>query len=260
MTRREPEPPARKASRRPTPPGTTAARKVGPIPDVSTLGIDEAGRGPVLGPLVMAGVVLRTRQASSLTRAGVTDSKAFAGEDAHARRSELAKRIRATADSVVVRVIDVGEIDRFVRVHELNRLEREHAMWIILRSPRAKHIVADGERMFRPLCDRFPNLRPVNHGEEHHVAVAAASICAKVRRDELFQVIARRYQAEFGAITGGGYENAATHRFLRAYVERYGRLPPEARRSWNWGFCDYLPRGYHPLADLPPSGQLSLLL
>ena len=234
--------------------------KGNPIPDVVTLGIDEAGRGPVLGPLVMAGVCLRSRQASALTRAGVTDSKAFAGEDAHVRRSELAGRIRATAESVVVRVVDVGEVDRFTRVHELNRLEREHATWIILRSPRVKHIVADGERMFRPLCGRFPNLRPVDRGEEHHVAVAAASIMAKVRRDEIFHIICRRYEAEFGRITGGGYENAATHRFLRAYVERYGRLPPEARRSWNWSWCDYLPRGYHPLADLPPSGQLSLLL
>jgi hypothetical protein len=80
-----------------------------------------------------------------------------------------------------------------------------------------------------------------------------------VRRDELFHVIVRRYEHEFGPIGGGGYENAATHKFLRAYVERYGRLPPEARRSWNWDGADYLPRGYRPLSDIPPSGQLSLL-
>src|SRR5688500_9640311 len=120
------------------------------IPDVRTLGIDEAGRGPVLGPLVMAGVTLRSRAAASLTRIGVTDSKAFSGESAHERRSELAARVRAYADSVVVRVIDVGEIDRWVRVHELNRLEREHAVAIILRSPPARRIVADGMRMFKP--------------------------------------------------------------------------------------------------------------
>lgn len=232
----------------------------GPIPDVATLGIDEAGRGPVLGPLVMAGVVLRSRQASALTRAGVTDSKAFgAGDDAHERRSELAARIRATAESVVVRVVDVGEIDRFTRFHELNRLEREHAAWIILRSAPAKKIIADGAKMFRPLCARFPHLEARDRAEEHHVAVAAASVIAKVRRDELFRVIARRYEPEFGPLRGGGYENAATHEFLRAYVKRYRRLPPEARRSWNWSLADYLPKGYSPLADMPPAGQLSLL-
>jgi ribonuclease HII len=232
---------------------------MGCIPDVRTLGIDEAGRGPVLGPLVMAGVSLRSRAAASLTRMGVTDSKAFAGETAHERRAELAAKVRSHADSIVIRVIDVGEIDRWVRVHELNRLEREHAVAIILRSPPARRIVADGARMFKPLAARFPHLDARDHAEEHHVAVAAASIIAKVRRDEIFHCICRRYLAEFGPIGGGGYENAATHRFLRAYVERYGRLPPEARRSWNWEGADYLPRHYAPMADIPPSGQLSLL-
>jgi ribonuclease HII len=235
----------------------------GCIPDVATLGIDEAGRGPVLGPLVMAGVCVRTRQAAGLTRAGVLDSKAFgAGDEAHARRGELDRRIRAAAESVVVRVIDVAEIDRRVRLHELNVLEREHAALIIERSAPARRIIADGERMFRALAGRFPHLVARDRGEEHHVAVAAASIVAKVRRDELFRCIVRRYAPEFGTIGGGGYENAATHAFLRAYVGRHGRLPPEARRSWSWAGADYLPRGYQPFADLEAEaqvGQLALL-
>jgi ribonuclease HII len=56
------------------------------IHDELILGIDEAGRGPVLGPMVMACVAVRPRRAASLTRAGVTDSKAFAGEGAHEAR------------------------------------------------------------------------------------------------------------------------------------------------------------------------------
>ncbi len=232
----------------------------GCVPDVATLGIDEAGRGPVLGPLVMAGVCVRTRQAASLTRAGVLDSKAYgAGEEAHARRCELERRIRALAESVVVSVIDVSEIDRRVRLHELNVLEREHAAVIIERSAPAKKIIADGERMFRALAGRFQNLIARDRGEEHHVAVAAASVVAKARRDELFHCIARRYRPEFGVIGGGGYENAATHTFLRAYVERYGRLPPEARRSWSWAGADYLPRGYTPFSDLPQDAQVGQL-
>ena len=236
--------------------------KAGCVPDVATLGIDEAGRGPMLGPLVMAGVCVRTRAAASLTRAGVLDSKSFgAGDDAHARRCELERRVRAVAESVVVRVIDVDEIDRRVRLHELNVLEREHATHIIERSAPAKRIIADGARMFRALAGRFANLEARDRAEEHHVAVAAASICAKVRRDELFRCIARRYEPEFGPIGGGGYENAPTHAFLRAYVGRYRRLPPEARRSWSssWAAADYLPKGYQPFADLPASAQLGQL-
>jgi ribonuclease HII len=224
----------------------------GCVPDIATLGIDEAGRGPVLGPMVMAGVCVRTRAAASLTRAGVLDSKAFgAGEEAHARRCQLAERVRAQATSVVVRVVDVGEIDRRVRLRELNVLEREHAAVIIERSAPAKKIVADGAKLFRALAGRFPHLEARDRAEEHHVAVAAASIIAKSLRDELFRCIARRYEPEFGPIAGGGYENAATHAFLRAYFKRYRRLPPEARRSWSWSTADYLPRGYQPLADLP---------
>ncbi len=231
------------------------------IPDVATLGIDEAGRGPVLGPMVMAGVCVRTRRAASLTRAGVLDSKAFgAGDDAHARRCELAGRIRGLAESVVVRVVDVAEIDRRVLLRELNVLERDHAAAIIERSAPAKKIIADGERLFRALAGRFPHLEARDRAEEHHVAVAAASIIAKTLRDELFRCIARRYRSEFGAIAGWGYENAGTHAFLRAYFERYRRLPPEARRSWqSWGTAAYLPAGYQPWSDLPAAAQVGQL-
>ena len=63
-------------------------------------------------------------------------------------------------------------------------------------------------------------------------SVAAASVVAKVVRDERFARIRARYEHELGPITGGGYANAATRRWLRAYAERYGRLPDEARLTW----------------------------
>ncbi len=204
------------------------------FPDIVTLGIDEAGRGPVLGPMVMAGVALRTRRAASLSRAGVADSKAFgAGEDAHKKRTELAKRIRDCAESIVVRVIDVVTIDRRVQQNQLNHLEREIAIEIIQTSVTAKRIVADGEILFSALATDFPHLEARNKGEDHHVAVAAASIMAKVERDEHFFEIARRYEPEFGPISGGGYDNLHTRRFLESYVAAYGCLPPEARKSWS---------------------------
>lgn len=200
---------------------------------MTTLGLDEAGRGPVLGPMVLAGVSLGIRAASRLRQAGVCDSKSFgSGEAARARRHTLAQMVHAAADAVVVRVVDVGEIDLRVRRHELNHLEREKAIEIILASPPAQRIVADGETLFSPLRARFPHLVAKNHGEDAHISVAAASIVAKVLRDELFACIARRYQHQFGPLGGGGYDNAATRRFLRAYTQRHARLPPEARMSW----------------------------
>jgi ribonuclease HII len=224
-----------------------------------TIGIDEAGRGPILGPLVMGAVALAPRKAAALTRAGVCDSKAFgAGPDAHATRTALCPRILEAAEAWTLVVIDVGEVDRFTRRGGLNQLEQREAARMLLRLPPGDRIFADGKRLFSPLQKRWPQLRAVDHGEEAHVAVAAASVLAKVRRDELFLRIDSRYRHEFGALAGWGYVNEGTRRFLRSYIERYRGLPPEARRSWPWDFAlDLLPPGFDPLCDVPDE-QLAL--
>lgn len=220
-----------------------------------TLGLDEAGRGPAIGPLVLAGVALTTRAATALTRAGLTDSKVFgAGAEAHKRRLELAAKVRELATFVEAEVVAPAVVDARVERGELNQLEREVAQRLIERAPAADRIIADGQRMFAPLAARFPNLVALDRAEERHAAVAAASVIAKTLRDEHYAQICARYEPEFGPIAGGGYVNEATRKFLRAYAERYRCLPPEARRSW--------PHPYvADLVDAPPatSPQLSLL-
>lgn len=203
-----------------------------------TLGIDEAGRGPLIGPLVMASVALTKNQAISLRRAGVDDSKKWTGEDAHVERSELAARIRATATHWQVVVIDVATVDEWTAQGGLNRLEQQHAARMISAAPAAKRIVCDGKKLFAPLRVRFPHLDALDGADGEHASVAAASILAKTRRDEIWHLISRRYALEFGDLCrrGGGYVNAATRAFVRAYVERHGRMPPEVRRSWPWDF------------------------
>lgn len=199
------------------------------------LGIDEAGRGPVLGPLVVAGVVLKPQAASALTRRGVVDSKDFgAGEEARERRSELAAHVRRLAEDVQVQVFEHDEVDRYCDQGLLNELERVAAVRIIDQTPEVRRIIADGEKVFGGLSGRYPHLRAYDFGEQHHVAVAAASIVAKVTRDEHFARIAARYDEEFGPIKGGGYVNAATASFLRRFHARYRRLPDETRRSFRW--------------------------
>lgn len=211
-------------------PGLTAAR--GPL----TLGIDEAGRGPILGPMVLAAVAVDAGAARALTRAGVADSKAFASKpDAHAIRARLAALIRARASFVAIEVVEADEIDRRVAHNQLNVLERERAAVMIAAAPPCKRIIADGEKLFGPMRADFPELRAYDRGESRHVAVAAASIVAKHERDERFSRVCARYAAEFGAIVGGGYCNAGSRAFLAAYRARFGDLPPEARRSWGAG-------------------------
>jgi ribonuclease HII len=199
------------------------------------LGIDEAGRGPALGAMVLAAVAVDPAGARRLSLAGVADSKSFgAGPEAHERRLALYEIVRAHAAWIAIDVCDVEIVDAYVARGELNVLERERAAAFIRAAPTCRRIVADGRRLFGPLAAEFPNLEARDRAESHHVAVAAASICAKVRRDELFACIAARYASEFGPVLGGGYVNAATRAFARAYVRRHGTLPPEARHSWPW--------------------------
>lgn len=231
-----------------------ARRSKSPIPNRLTLGIDEAGRGPAVGPMVMAAVAIDSRAAASLTRLGLTDSKTYgAGEDAHAVRCDLAAEVRKRALFVQTMVVTHVEIDDRVSRNELNVLERELAVKLIDQAPKVDKIIADGKRMFAPLGARYSHFESRDHAEEHHASVAAASVIAKVLRDQLFDEIRRQYEDELGPIAGGGYANAATRRWLRAYVEKYGKLPPETRLSW--------PHPY--VADLidvvRPTPQLALL-
>jgi len=191
------------------------------------------GRGPAIGPMVMAAVALDSRDAAALTRKGLRDSKTYgAGDEAHQIRSELSLEIRRRARFVATIEIEHTEIDERVSRNELNVLEREIATKLIEQAPDVDKIIADGKRMFSALALRFESFISVDHAEDHHAAVAAASVVAKVIRDDRFNAIRLRYEPELGPIAGGGYANAATRKWLRAYVERYGRLPDEARRSW----------------------------
>ena len=204
-----------------------------PPPIRVTLGIDEAGRGPSVGPMVMAAVALDSRCAAALTRAGLCDSKTYgAGDDAHAIRSSLAVQIRRRARFVALVEVEHTEIDRRVARNELNVLEREIAARLIEQAPVVDRIIADGKRMFAALGLRYTNFESHDRAEDRHASVAAASVIAKVARDERFAQIRARYETELGPITGGGYANAATRRWLRAYAERYGRLPDETRLTW----------------------------
>lgn len=216
------------------------ARK-NPVPNRLTLGIDEAGRGPAIGPMVMAAVALESRHAAVLTRKGLSDSKTYgAGDDAHAVRSELAAEIRKRATFVATIEVEHSTIDERVLRGELNVLERELATGLIEQAPAVDKIIADGKRMFFALGQRFSNFQSHDRAEEVHASVAAASVIAKVLRDERFLQIKRRYETDFGPITGGGYANAATRRWVRAYVERHGKLPDEARRTWPYPFVEDL--------------------
>lgn len=224
------------------------------------LGIDEAGRGPVIGPLVLGAVWIRRRHQQTLLEIGVQDSKAFGSTNqARVRRRQLASQIRGLAVHVCVLTVDAGEVDRRVRLGELNLLERELAVTAIQSGPQAKRIIADGERLFGELTTTYPQLKAKNRADRDCPAVAAASIVAKDERDARFEAIMRSFGEEFGQVKGGGYANAATAEFLQAYFERHQELPPEVRRSYSWSVLRNLDRLLAGARPFSKPEQLPLL-
>jgi ribonuclease HII len=140
-------------------------------------GTDEAGRGSLAGPLVVAGVLLDygcLRDHKVRPLALLNDSKQVSPE----RREELFHAVLGCAEQVVVRVIPHGQIDRD-GLHRSNLA----AMREILRalSPPAEACLVDGFR----LGPTAPEHRAVVDGDEKSAAIAAASIVAKVTRDRL---------------------------------------------------------------------------
>jgi ribonuclease HII len=199
------------------------------------LGIDEAGRGPGLGPMVLAAVALDEAAERELALGGVKDSKAFgSGPAARGKRAALAALVRRHAAFCAVEVCEVAEIDAYVARGGLNELERERARRLVLQAPACRRIIADGRAVFAPLAADLPGLVACDRAEKAHLAVAAASLCAKDLRDRLFASIASRYRNEFGELAGGGYMTPATYAFVAEHVRRHGCLPAEARKSWPW--------------------------
>lgn len=198
-------------------------------------GVDEAGRGPILGPMALAVVLLDRPGTTTLRKLGVQDSKRFgSGSKAQELRAGLAEQIQQHAVAHTCELVAVEVIDEHTFRGQLNRLEQDVALRLLraLAAPEHAAIICDGANLFRPLQRHYPRLQAVNDGESAHVAVAAASILAKHARDTAFSAICSRYHADFGPIAGGGYANAATRRFLDAYARTHGGLPPEARKSW----------------------------
>ncbi len=198
-------------------------------------GVDEAGRGPILGPMTLAVVLLEEAGAIALRGLGVQDSKRFgSGAKAQDLRAGLSAQIHRHALAYACELVPVEIIDEHTLRGQLNRLEQDVALRLLrrLEAPQTATIICDGANLFRPLQRHFPHLQAVNDGESVHIAVAAASILAKHARDAAFAEICGRYHAEFGPLAGGGYANPATRRFLDAYARTHGGLPPEARKSW----------------------------
>jgi ribonuclease HII len=158
-------------------------------------GIDEAGRGPLAGPVVSAAVILP--EGADLS--GIDDSKKLTP----ARRSRLYERLYGVARAIGIGVVDAAEIDR---VNILQATLRAMAMAVENLQPRPDHLLIDG--LFTIDSD-LPQ-QSVIKGDSLSISIAAASIVAKVTRDRMMAQVDSLFP-EFGFSRHKGYPTR-THR------------------------------------------------
>lgn len=198
-------------------------------------GVDEAGKGPVLGSMFAAAV----RADPAALPADVGDSKTIAPE----RREELSSGIRETAEAVAVAEVPVERIDN--PETDMNRLTvAAHAAAIegVARDGLTGLVDAGdanaarfGRRVAERVAERVAASVDIDaaHGADaSDPVVGAASIVAKVERDAHVARLAETY----GPLGSGYPSDPDTRRFLREYVSEKGDLPPCARASWST--CD----------------------
>lgn len=201
-------------------------------------GIDDAGRGPIIGPLVIAGVVVTDEQVENLRQLGVKDSKMLTP----ATRTSLAKEIRKIATKVSLVDAQPKEIDEVVlhggKLKKLNFLEaRMMARVIDDLDPEEVYVDASdvneeryGQWIAEFLKADSARIRIISkhHADRIYPVVSAASILAKVRRDEAVEALRREY-GDFGS---GYVTDPRTLDFLRDWRRSHIEYPPIVRLSW----------------------------
>jgi ribonuclease HII len=174
-------------------------------------GVDEAGVGPLAGPVVAAAVIF----SAGCGLRGVDDSKRLTPE----RRDELASVIRERALAFAVAIVEPDEIDR-MNVYHASLAAMSRAVDAL--SVRPQHVLVDARRI--PGCD-LPQ-EAIIKGDARCHAIAAASILAKTTRDALM----RRYEDEFPGYGFGDHKGYCTE----SHRDAIRRLGPCAihRRSF----------------------------
>ena len=181
-------------------------------------GIDEAGRGPLAGPVVSAAVILPT----AFHDPEITDSKKLSPQ----KRERLFVKIYARAVSVGIGIVDPVVIDR-INILQASLLAM--AMAVKNLAPQPDHLLIDGT---------FPipsdlSQQPIPKGDALSISIAAASIIAKVSRDRLMQKY-HHYYPQFDFPKHKGYPTRAHKEAIR----KFGCCPIH-RRSFK-GVKEYI--------------------
>ncbi len=198
-------------------------------------GVDEAGRGCVIGPLVIAGVLIAEENLHVLSRLGVKDSKLLSPT----KREVLFTEIAGLAEKRYVVKLLPHEIDRAVeskrKLQKLNRLEARTMAQIInaLKPDEAFVDAADvvEERFKYHIQESLTVKAKVisrHKADKIYPVVSAASIVAKVERDREIAALRVTY-GDFGS---GYLTDQRTMLFLKRWLQTHNEYPSCVRKSW----------------------------
>jgi len=196
-------------------------------------GIDEAGRGPVLGPMVMAIVNVDVKQLDTFKDLKITDSKLLSP----AKREKLYPEVMEISKEVYSTKVDAHEIDKMREKYSLNIIEAKMASELINKlktDPRKIYIDCPDtnppkyQQTVYSYLDKNHELVAEHHADLNYIVVSAASIIAKVERDQHIRDLEESYGAELGT----GYPgDPKTKAFLEDVVKKK-KVPDFVRKSW----------------------------
>ena len=197
--------------------------------------MDDAGRGPVIGPLVIAGVSIEEEKVDQLKSLGVRDSKKLSPK----ARMELSVEIPKIVDEFHILELEASHLDRVVgrspKFQRLNLLEAKAMAKVIEKlKPHLAYVDASDtrpERFKNNILEQLsykPRVISEHHADERYPTVSAASILAKVQRDSRIEEIKKQY----GEVGSGYAHDPITVRFLSEWYVANGDFPPIVRRSW----------------------------
>ncbi len=193
-------------------------------------GVDEAGKGPVIGPLVVAAVAVKN--AKDIQDLGVKDSKQLTP----VKSRELSNIIKDKFD-YTIEIIEAEKVDEYRKQNKLNDLNREAFEKLISKlNPNVAYVDAadvNEHRFGKQIKEKLTNendtdIISMHKADEKIDVVAAASIIAKEAREEEI----RRLKKEIGDFGSGYPSDERTIKFLKTFYADNGKWPTGTRKSW----------------------------
>ncbi|MFW9769096.1 MAG: ribonuclease HII [Candidatus Thorarchaeota archaeon] len=200
-----------------------------------TAGVDEAGRGPMIGPLVICGILIDPEKIPELEKIGARDSKTLSPS----RRLTLNKKIRSITRRVQIRAVSAAAIDQLRKRTTLNEIEVTEFVSVIKSLKPQKVYLDAADVNAKRFGNKIGDLSGItalgavivseHKADSKFPIVSAASILAKVERDRIIEELHMKY-GDFGS----GYpSDPKTISFVRNLFEKGLVLPPIIRQSWD---------------------------